>query len=59
MAKRPKRAKVKAEKFEQTIYYVQCPHCKTSMKGGINENIDRLFCYHCGEVVMLEWGNVK
>ena len=52
--KRPKRAIPTVEKFEQSRYSVRCPHCKTGLTGGIGKTIDRLFCFHCGEIIILD-----
>jgi len=51
--KKCKKAIVKEEKYEVIKYSVQCPHCKTFLEGGINKNIARLFCYHCGSPIEL------
>ncbi len=53
--KRPKRAKVKYVEVTRRIYSVVCPHCKTDLVGGVERRIDRLFCRHCDNVIMLGW----
>ena len=53
--KRPKRGMLTEKTFIQSIYSVECPHCKTKLTGGIYKSIDRLFCRCCGEVIILDW----
>lgn len=60
--KRPKRAVPTEKKFMDSIFSVVCPHCKTKLTGGINKDIDRLFCWAkdmagkpCGNVIILDW----
>lgn len=37
-------------------YTVKCPHCMTELIGGcISKNIDRLFCFHCDNPIILNW----
>lgn len=38
-----------------TDYEVECPHCKTLLRGGIGTHILRLACYHCQKPVNLLW----
>jgi len=57
--KRPRRATPTAETFMQSIHSVKCPHCHTTLKGGISQCVDRLFCYNCKEVIILDWQAVK
>lgn len=57
--KRARRGAITVKEFVDRIHTVRCPHCKTFLKGGINRNIDRLFCYHCGNVIILDWENLR
>jgi len=57
--KRPKKAIPIEEKVVTSRYYIECPHCKTKLTGGINENIDRLFCYWCNNVIILDWETLE
>ena len=53
--KRPKRVKVLVyKKYAEIIHYVQCPHCHTDCIG-INKYTDRMRCWTCSEIIMLEW----
>ena len=53
--KRPKRTNVLVHsKFVETVAYVSCPHCHTDCIG-IQDYIDRMRCWHCGEIIMLVW----
>lgn len=55
MSKRPKRSAVlQHSKALVTTYYVVCPHCKTELIG-IGTCIDRMRCWRCREVVILDW----
>ncbi len=53
--KRPKRAIPTEKTFVNSIFSVKCPHCKTKLTGGICQYVDRMFCYHCGNIIMLDW----
>lgn len=57
--KRPKRAIPTRRKTETYYYVVDCPHCRTRLIGGIDLTIDRLFCGHCKEIIMLDWTKLK
>ena len=57
--KRPRRAIPTEKEYKDLIYSVICSHCKTNLTGGIGKKIDRLFCYHCNEVIMLDWQAFK
>ena len=53
--KRPKRSKVLVyKKYTETIHHVQCPHCHTDCIG-VDRLIDRMRCWTCSEIVMLDW----
>lgn len=40
------------------MYSIQCPHCQTFLRGGITRDIDRLFCYHCKNPIILSWEEI-
>lgn len=51
--KKCKKAIVNQEKYEVIRYLVQCPHCKTILVGGYNENTIRMLCSHCRNPIEL------
>lgn len=53
--KRAKRAKPTSKIVESKIYTVKCPHCKTFLTGGFNEEHLRILCFHCKNPIMLDW----
>jgi len=53
--KRPKRAKVIVNKIMVFVNFVECPHCRTTLRGGIEDYIDRMRCWNCKNIIMLEW----
>ena len=55
MSKRPKRSRALVHsKTMETVWYVSCPHCKTSCIG-LADYIDRMRCWYCKEIIMIEW----
>jgi hypothetical protein len=39
---------------------VECPHCKTLMRGGIDKNIITMYCWQCNNPIKLLWEtNIK
>ena len=55
MAKRPKRAEATGKPTTVIEYNVQCPHCKTFLRGGFNIHTLRMLCYHCKNAIILDW----
>ena len=60
--KKRKRAKSSTPIEESIImkkYSVKCPHCMTFLIAGcISQNVDRLFCFHCDNPIILDWENL-
>lgn len=63
MVKRIKRAKRATpeiyKKYVEEILCVTCPHCKTRLVGGVTRSIDRLICYECKNVIIMDWQALK
>jgi hypothetical protein len=53
--KRPKKAKVVKEYTRATITEIDCPHCRTTMRGSIDCYVDRIRCWHCDNPIILIW----
>ena len=53
--KRPRRAVPIEKQVMNSIYSVECPHCKTELTGGVGKDIDRMFCWCCKEIIILDW----
>lgn len=60
--KRCKKTIPKIKECVFLVYQIQCPHCKTFLQGGFNENTIRHKCSKCNNSIEIEWDkaiNVK
>jgi len=47
--------KIKIETIQKELYEIQCPHCKTYLRGNYNKQILRKLCSWCNNPVEIEW----
>lgn len=53
--KRAKKTFPKIKEVTVLQYQIQCPHCKTFLQGGFDENVLQLKCSYCGNPIIIDW----
>ena len=57
--KRPKKAIPTVTTIEVESCMLECPHCKTLLRGSIGRDILRMKCWHCKNPIDIEWDKMK